>query len=486
MTASGSSRQQLDGWAEHVAAVRSGDLQVSRQLSGLKAFSWSELSPRLDYLAVVKSVGRFVTLVPVPAAGAQVDLQHLVEAEGQDLVVPSTRPGWAQVTDLRCAHLQQRHRCMVQAGSHAARTPLQRQGSMALCDEQWAQHMLGRRWCPAGTHLVIGTRNPKDAGRLLHVSTFQGTQLLGSFMQGEGCNIREISAGASSIFFELLHRGPSLSLCKTSVLAATLDGTVTARHDTVPCIRWQLNRDDSSLLGVSCTGRALFVCPAAAGMQTIDLGRPASEGPSKASGVSSRDGLAIVTCPNKPHPELLFVDLAGLRVVHRQALPPLCQHIAQSSRFAALWWPHSNGQTTVVATGMGAEAGRQLFMVPGGDIECVAWDALGRHLAVISADRVVTVYDGLSGIALACWSSSPTVEARLPLISVRWLPDSAGLVCGVLSHPQAVWYCEKVSGVRLLRFAGSAQLSPAQLGPAQLGLWRWCEQMWCSFWQLLR
>ena len=112
----------------------------------------------------------------------------------------------------------------------------------------------------------------------------------------------------------------------------------------------------------------------------------------------------------------------------------------------------------VVATGTGAEAGRQLFVVPGGDADCVAWDALGRHLAVISADWVVSVFDGLSGAVLAHWSSSPDVETRFPLISVRWL-FGGGLVCGVLSHPHAVRWRDKLSGVRLLRFAGSVQLS---------------------------
>ena len=106
MTASSSSRQQLDGWAEHVAAVRSGDLQVSKRLSGLEAFDRAVLSPRLDYVAAVQGVWQTVTLVPVPAAEVQVDLQQLVEAEGQDLKVPSTRPGHAQVQDVRCAPLQ--------------------------------------------------------------------------------------------------------------------------------------------------------------------------------------------------------------------------------------------------------------------------------------------------------------------------------------------------------------------------------------------
>ena len=112
MTASGSLRQQLDGWAVHVAAVRSGNLQVSRELSGLEGFSRAELSPRLDYLALVGGVLGWgggwgtVTLVPVPAAGAQVDVQQLAKAEDQDLKVPSTLPGRAAVEDIKCAPLR--------------------------------------------------------------------------------------------------------------------------------------------------------------------------------------------------------------------------------------------------------------------------------------------------------------------------------------------------------------------------------------------
>ena len=153
------------------------------------------------------------------------------------------------------------------------------------------------------------------------------------------------------------------------------------------------------------------------------------------------------------------MDLAGLRVVHRQALPPHCLEVAQGSRSAALWESFNMyEQTTVVATGMLAEAGRQLFVVPGGNPKCVAWDALGRHLAVISADRVVSVYDGLSGAALAHWTSSPALRTRLRLSSVRWLPDGAGLVCEVPNHTAPVGRRFTLSGVQLLRFAGSAQL----------------------------
>ena len=111
MTAGSSLRQQVDGWAEHVAAIRSGNLQLSRQLSGLEAFSRAELSPRLDYLAAVPHGRNTVALVLVPATGAQVNLQQLMEAEGRDLEVPGTRPLKARVEDVRCAHLQQRHRC---------------------------------------------------------------------------------------------------------------------------------------------------------------------------------------------------------------------------------------------------------------------------------------------------------------------------------------------------------------------------------------
>ena len=325
---------------------------------------------------------------------------------------------------------------------------------MALCGEHRSHQLLGRRWCPAGTHLVIATRESESAGHLLRVSTFRGTQLLGSFTLGGGCCFKAVSAGACSIFaepYKLDRSGLS------GVLAATPDGTITARHIMVPCTRWQLSGDGSSLLGVSRTGEALYVCPAAAGMQTIDLrrtvGLPGFKRSSFGTRISSRDGLAIVTKFTNSHSELLFVDLAGLRVVHRQALPPrsVCD-IAQGSRSAALWDYDCGLQTTVVATGTDAEAGRQLFVVPGGDFECVAWNALGRHLAVASIGRV-TVYDGLSGAALASWSTSAAAESRLQLSSVRWLPDGAGLVCMVQARSEGF---TKVSCV-LLRFAGSAE-----------------------------
>ena len=219
------------------------------------------------------------------------------------------------------------------------------------------------------------------------------------------------------------------------MLAATLDGTLTARHDTVPCASWQVSGDGNSLLGVSLAGVALFVCPAAAGMQTIDLGSTAGEVRRIPSRVSSRGGRAIVTCCYHHHPKLLFVDLSGLRVVHRQALPAGCLNIAQGSRSAALWdytSPCMSGQIPVLATGTGAEAGRQLFVVPRGNHGHVAWDALGRHLAVVSVDRVVSVYDGLSGAVLASWST----------LGLPWRCDGGSAACaGCRTVPGSCVWC---------------------------------------------
>ena len=205
-------------------------------------------------------------------------------------------------------------------------------GRLTLSSHHRPHQVLGRRWCPAGTHLVVTTRGgPGSARHLTRVSTFQGAELLGSFKQNGGRYLAGVSAGASTIYLVLYPRQGSI------VLAATPEGTVTARHETGPGF-WRylaLSIDGSSLLGVSGTGETIYVCPAAAAMQTISLGRSASQPQSMKFRVSSRDGLAIVTCfshrsfqSNNDQAELLFVDLAALRVVHRQGLPAQCLEIA--------------------------------------------------------------------------------------------------------------------------------------------------------------
>ena len=100
----GSLCEQLDGWARHVATVQQGGLQLSRQLCSMHAIDNSsngqaKLSPKLDVLATAwcEDEGIGAKLVPVPTAGALVDLDEHLQAAATALTAKRTF-----VRNIRC------------------------------------------------------------------------------------------------------------------------------------------------------------------------------------------------------------------------------------------------------------------------------------------------------------------------------------------------------------------------------------------------
>ena len=211
---------------------------------------------------------------------------------------------------------------------------------------------------------MVTAHEDHSTGRLQRISTYTGTQLLGSFTQAGDCSLRAVSAGASTLFLVSYQDFPQ----STGVLALTCHGTVRAEHASLPCARWHASADSSSLLAVSTAGNVLFVCSAAASLQTIGLDRPTAPHLVVPT-VSSRSGLAVISLCG-PSPEVLFVDLTAQHVQHRQA-PPLQQQacysdilpfqIAQGRHSVALCCGQADAQTRVLATSTPLEAGKQLF-----------------------------------------------------------------------------------------------------------------------------
>ena len=90
----------------HMATVRSGNLQLSRRLSGLDDCCWAVLSPQLDGVAADIRGDSTITLVPVPATGAEVDLLQQLMAAGQQLSVPNIQLDLMGDFAVRCKPVQ--------------------------------------------------------------------------------------------------------------------------------------------------------------------------------------------------------------------------------------------------------------------------------------------------------------------------------------------------------------------------------------------
>ena len=266
------------------------------------------------------------------------------------------------------------------------------------------------------------------AGHVRRVSIFtRASQLLGSFTQAGPCRLGDVAGGAATLFL-VLGAEHQHSTGRSCILAAAPDGTVTARHGMVQATSWQPSSECEHLLAVSGAGNTLFVCSAAADMQIIDLERPAASADVLCA-VSSRNGLAVVSLGGSS-PEVLLVDLREQRVRHRQAPPQqsgsddkMPFQIAQGCQSVALLRGSGEGvQVRVLATSLGPEAGRQLFMIPG---KSAAWDCLGRFVAVrLPSAQALSIHDGLSGACLAYWAVPHPVCL---LRSVQWVLDGVAL-----------------------------------------------------------
>ena len=133
---------QLGIWASRAAAVRAANLQLSCKLHGYSRFKNGtvELSPR----------GDFVALCP-PSISCSA------------LLVPTTQPK----VDLGYSHLSER--------------PPSQSLTWPGCGSDKVQ---GLTWSPSGQHLVLVSEEaPTPSACSLRVSTFRGTQLVGSVLE---------------------------------------------------------------------------------------------------------------------------------------------------------------------------------------------------------------------------------------------------------------------------------------------------------------
>ena len=367
-------RQQLDLWARQAAAVRAGGLHLACDLGGSgDTVARLAVSPSADQVVVLPR-SRASRAVLVPVTGTQLDPASQLAAQPPSAALAVPTAGPAEVVAVA--------------------------------------------WCPTGQHLALATQEHRGAS--LRVSTFRGTQLVGSFLEplahGEACSRDSllVSDGAAVVF--LLVR----TLDGSRVVAATAQGTVTARHPAVKFSSTAL-LDCGQLLATPWDGDRLCVY-SASGVQEISL-HTADSHWSHVSGWGCQ--AAAVMC-SREQVVLLLVDLVRHVVQHRTTLSddpreyPV-EGLAHGAHAAAVLV--YDDSVSVIATS-GGEVGRELFSCSGDNF---AWDPLGRFLAVSymgsgSAGRGVRILDGATGAKLALWR--PDAQVQYP----RWLADGRGLV----------------------------------------------------------
>ena len=372
-------RQQLDLWARQAAAVRAGSLHLACDLGGSgDTVARLAVSPSADQVVVLPR-SRASRAVLVPVTGTQLDPASQLAAQlpSAALAVPTAGPA----------------------------------------------EVVAVAWCPTGQYLVLATQGYPAAPRALQVSTFRGTQLVGSFLEplahGEtrsrhALHSLLVSDGAAVVF--LLVR----TLDGSRVVAATAQGTVTARHPAVKFSSTAL-LDCGQLLATPRDGDKLCVFSASS-VQEISLHTADSHW----SHVSGWGCQAAMVMSNREKVVLLLVDLVRHVVQHRTTLSddpreyPV-EGLAHGAHAAAVLV--YDDHVSVIATS-GGEVGRKLISCSG---DHFAWDPLGRFLAVSymgsgSAGRGVRVFDGATGAQLALWRRDAQLQ------SPRWLADSGGLV----------------------------------------------------------
>ena len=369
-------RQQLDAWARQAATVRTGGLHLACELSGLQNFSDTLLSPHADQVAAMSGIS--IRLAPL--TGAQQGLASLLASQppSQTLALPAVQP--------------------------------------ATLVEQC--------WSPDGQHLVLVSledAGADDASESLRVSSFKGTKLVGSLLEPltaeESFGSLHVSDNTPTFFVTVR------SVRMSRVLAGTAQGAVTAaRHPSAQLALSTAHLEGGRLLAASAHGDRLYVY-SAFGVQEISLDRAQAVGMIVL--VSSWGDLAAVVLSNyaqdSPH-QLALVDLACPSAQHCCQLPQRpskASSVAQGACSVAVCMAY---MTVSVFAPLGGEVGwLELFRVPGRE---AGWNALGRFLAVINQHQV-HIFDGLTGAPLACWNATPK---PVVYFSMRWLPDSRGLV----------------------------------------------------------
>ena len=369
-------REQLGLWATQAAAVRAGNLQLSCQLDRLRKVGRVQLSPLADQAAVCPS-GDGCTVVLIPLTGPQPDLYSELSAQppSRILAPPSSRSG----------------------------------------------EILQAEWSPCGQQLVLVSQEGTSAlPRTLRVSTFRGTQLVGSFLEP----LKDKEERYPDV--HILDEAPTMLLTVSSrsgsrVVASTPQGGVIARHPRVLTARSTATLDGGRILRASAEGDRLFIYSATC-VQEISLGRaPAQHDLVLVSSWGSLVSVLLRKFPARARAgqsALLLVDLVQQEVQHSVTLPLDGRgYLAQGAHAVAAV---GGGRVTVVGSA-GKAMGRKLFSCPG---QYPRWDSLGMFLAVAKDDGGLCVLHGASGAAVASFTFRPHWSA----LRHRWLPDSQGLV----------------------------------------------------------
>ena len=391
-TAKAGLHQQMDLRASHTAAIRAGGLHLACKIGGLHTFERAELSPDRAWVAA-HYLHEEATVLICSVTGAQQDLAAQLSAQppGRTLTLPGN----------------ERH------------------------------VILQLYWSPSSQHLGVLTLEGDAHRGALRVSTFQGTQLVGSFVQpfratGRVCFWAHLDDAATT-FLELHSSHAS------KVIIGTAQGAMAARHTCAKLTHDTALLSSSRLLAACAAGDRLCIISASC-VQEISL-LFASAKPAHVL-VSSWDGQAAVSLGlwtgSTP---VCLVDLQQ-QGVQRFELSGLAEargvrRIAQGAHAVAA---ELVGDHISVVVSSGRDMGKELFRCSGSRPQ---WDSLGRFLAVAVDDHGVLVLDGASGARLAAWHIPEIVERLL------WSPDSCGLVVQTITSSSSSW-C-------VLRFADGVQ-----------------------------
>ena len=372
----GRMRRQLDLWASQVAAVRTGNLQLSCELGGLATDADdARLSPHADWLAALHPCREGGAML-FPVNGTRVEVGISAWPRSRTLSAPGREPGllWQLL------------------------------------------------WSPAGQHLVFVSY--EHAGRpysSVRVSTFCGTQLVASFAEPladqENYRSLHMSDDADSMLLTVAVPGA------VRVLACTAQGTVTARHPEASTADSTAPLRGGRILRASSDGDRLYIYSATC-VQEIAL-QPGLDAGWSAVEVSAWSDQASVLLVGLDCPLLFLVDLEQLHVRCLVELPGYAiSGIVQGAR-AVVLDPQQASAALAVVTASGTDLGSELFRCLGRD---PVWDPMGMFLAMFTEQHGVCILDGATGAVLASWPG-PGLRSGL-----RWLPDSSGLVFEVMEE----------------------------------------------------
>ena len=373
-----SMRQQLDLWARQTATVRAGGLHLGVELGGLPKSKHAELSPHADQVvACLSSPARAAVLVQVTGTQLTLATQLSTQRRGQTLNPPDTGPA-------QLLHLQ---------------------------------------WCSTGQRVVLVGHERTPGPPAVRVSTFEGTQLVGSHLEpltaGESWRSLHASDDAATMLVTLRSAGGS------RVVACTAEGAVTARHPSAHIAFSTAPLDGGDrLLAASTAGNRLHIYSASRAQQ-ISL-HYASLHPPIVPILRSSGSQALVLLLNNRGTmhEFICIDLAQHEVQQHAELfyPPSglspWKYITLGARSVALDLGNHH-QISVIAT-LGADFGKELFRCQGDHFQYDPF--LGRFLAVARNLGGVHILNGTTGEAITSWDSTAWAH------ELCWSPDGRAIV----------------------------------------------------------